>query len=735
MRRLGGATRKLYLASVCLLAAVTVLAVALNTLQYRNRLIEAAVNAEYVGVLSLIDKTDYAVSLGKPIDNFYGMDYMLRAQCDLLPNLHNLHILSPEGKTLFHAYPVETPLPQGVAAGDYRLTGNRFCFFAPLVGGASLVVEGSIATLLPMTLHYLLRIAIVCALLASGIALLLYLALGVVDRRGEAGRALGQRLCIASLVMAQLFVGGVAYYDSITQYQSSLAPLTASIAQSVATDITSLTNRGIPMEEFVEFEEYLASYTAKLPIFSRITLIQRSDSALRGELYADLSAGGQELTLRFSVSPTEQRKTLMGYLLSTGLLLVTSLLLTTEIQLLTLRQNKRVAGDNTPGDNAAAMRLLIFFLYACVNTGLALVPMAASQLYSPDSGLSRSFAVSLPITTEMVAGLVAILLSGYIIGRRGLARTLGLAIACCCGGLAVCAFSYSILPFALGRAAVGFGYGLITLSGRTFASCQPNAAARTTSLAALSGGSIAGLCFGSTIGGLLADQTSFRVVFLLASVAVLLALSQLGKIHFTRPLPGGGGRVQLSCLLGSSTSLLYLLLLVGPVNFCGVFISYLMPLFANQQQLSATAVSALIMVNSLTAGYLSPAMTSLCMKRLPLKAGVLLYPVLTAGAIGIFALLPTLPSMAIAVLLLGLADSFGLVMLIEGFGRTPGAARCDASLNMSVFTIVGKAGQAVAPGILSLAPGFGVAGAILALTAGGGAALYLAFDRLHRGSP
>ncbi len=721
----------MYTVTAAFLAVVTVFSCLLNFLSFRSHLAATEANSLYISLSPTISRIEYAMSFGKPLAHFYGMQSLLAEQCERVGHIENLYVLD-EGKTLLHtAYPdKEGSYPTLYVNGEYIEEGGRLWYPLPLAGDSTLLLEADIAGLKSAENAYLaglVRFGLWTAAAALVLALILYLAAGKkgVGMRGYKNRS------VAVLVLSQLALGLFTYQGYMAGYRETGATLARISASTVAQDVNGVTSLGIGFDELYGLEDYLKTYTDIIPEFDAVALKPDNHPVMPSELATEVLLGGETRLLVFSLSAKTMNRVSFQYILNTLLLLTTSILLITETQFLITARLKRLAvtaGESARTDATAMMRMTVFALYACINMGLAISPIAASRLYEPALGIDRAFAVGLPITAEMFASLGAILLTSALITKLGIRGTFLLAIGLACAGLIGSAFARGIPVYTAARAAVGFGYGLITILGRTFASQQTEETGRTEVLAQLSGGSIAGLCFGSILGGILSEHLSFETVFLISAAAIAGGCAMIFFIPFAKTQAGKKTAAGLFSILSNPSSLLYLLLLVVPVYACSLFISYVLPLTGSTFALSTSAISGLIMANALLSGYLSPAMTGWCLTRLGIQRGVLLYIAATSAAIAVFAFFPVLPVLVAVVCVLGIADSFGIVILLEGFRRTRGAAAGGPADGMIAATMAGKAGQAVAPTLLLLpSPLGGMGGACftLAVFAAAGGLFYL----------
>jgi hypothetical protein len=152
-----------------------------------------------------------------------------------------------------------------------------------------------------------------------------------------------------------------------------------------------------------------------------------------------------------------------------------------------------------------------------------------------------------------------------------------------------------------------------------------------------------------------------------------------------------------------------------------MFISYFTPLYGSQQNLSATVISSLIMVNSLISAYLSPFVVKVVLKIMDAGKSVILYAAVNFAMLLALSIYQNMTFLLIAVAVLGIADSFGLVMLVEAMMTRPEAKR-DAARAMIFITLASKIGQTAAPTLIAADGGTPLMLACVTIV---GAALYL----------
>ncbi|MBO6015322.1 MAG: MFS transporter [Lachnospiraceae bacterium] len=310
--------------------------------------------------------------------------------------------------------------------------------------------------------------------------------------------------------------------------------------------------------------------------------------------------------------------------------------------------------------------------------------------------------VSMPITGMSTMMIVGVICSGIIASKtRGFLpymRIVGIvtAIGMVVRGLA---FHYWIL-FA-GFLIDGFGYGCIFIAIRYYAFLFEDMQEQMQALIHVNGGAFAGQCMGTILGGILAGQMHYRTVYLLAVIILLVPILMLYVVKVEQTLHIGSMK-NMFAVLKNKHAIRYLVCIVLPIYTCTVFISYSVPLAVDSYGFSATVVSVMMLANYLIAAYASPLMTKLVTKRMSAVIACLLYCVITGAMILIYSLIGGMPVMIVAVILLGLADSFGFSVLLFSYNNTKGKFQYQDNDALVVYILMTRIGMSVAPTLILL---------------------------------
>jgi MFS family permease len=168
----------------------------------------------------------------------------------------------------------------------------------------------------------------------------------------------------------------------------------------------------------------------------------------------------------------------------------------------------------------------------------------------PDLGGLRIYAVA--FSAYFTTSLVGLVFAGEVCDRQGPRLPLMIGTSSFTAGLLLAGTAQSMAPFVLGRAVQGLGGGIVIVAVYVLVGRAYDDDLRPRMFAALSAAWVVPAIVGPLVAGFLADQLSWRLVFLgiapLAVVPVLIALPSV--VRYDGPPPAGPtvrhGRMRLA---------------------------------------------------------------------------------------------------------------------------------------------------------------------------------------------
>ncbi len=635
-------------------------------------------------------RMEYALNLGKTLDKYYGLGDQLE---EIRSNSGNILAVSvrDDNRELI------TSVPAGVDMSSYTLNEGEPYLQGEGVVYTEYIFDGdkSIGLLLDTaqtdeTVYgYLRQIAIVAAviLLVGIIAVIVATAL-------TKGRLKSlKRVLIGVIILAQIALGIAVVQQYSVRYMSNLDGTAQIVSEVIEKDIKKITDAGIPVDEFVDFDIYLQDMAGEIDSFSTITNAQSTDNNPHYTvLGVDLSFGINEEVINANI---------FNFILDTVILIVATAFITLELLFF--------AGALSSGEQrdliTGRIRMMYFVIYAALSMGAAFVSVVALDMCTTLGQGSNNLLIGLPMTIEMLAGIMAIVISGMLLKQLGIRRTMMLSVLFCCAGLLLAGWGEHIWEFSLARALSGFGFSLATMVGRVYATSDKTDPGGV--LANLTSVSILGFCSGAVLGGLLSDRLGYNAVFYISAICVLIALIFVKEMKLPIDEQKQFSAQGIFGIFKDRMAFGYLVLLTLPMNACAIVISYYVPLFGAQNGLSTTAISGIVLINSLLAAYLAPFTNALCAKldSSGTQKSIYLYGAVLAIGIIAFTLFETVPMMILMSAVLGIADSFGLVVLITAFVRIPMVQKIGNVTGSVCSTLMGKSGQTLAPTGIALGGG------------------------------
>lgn len=425
-------------------------------------------------------------------------------------------------------------------------------------------------------------------------------------------------------------------------------------------------------------------------------------------------------------------------------MLALSLILMVEIvifMIIMLRYQfeKRVASTLEPAGanfDITIVRPLTLILAISVFLACSFIPLRMKELLEPLWGLSDSIIMGLPISAEILFAGLAAFLTGSLIDRRGWSAAFVLGVILFAAGLFFSYQAWNVLSFIVARAVTGAGYGFTLMSLRTFISNRPSEKEKSEGFSSFISGLYAGFIIGVAIGAMLADRIGFARVFLVSLAFCLLAtfliiyylkLREIKADHprspyylgtwfsslfvhkeaaagrafvqeqqdvYTIPKKGGKG---ITSFLGNVPVLGFFLFALLPLTMCSMFLDYYFPVFAASQNISTSDVGRAFMLNGIAIVYLGPLLTSYTGKRLSMAMSILVSGLIIVVAFLLFYSFGSVAAAFVAVILLGVSESFGLVAQNSYFVGLKAVSSVGKGLALGYYDNIRNLGKMIGP--------------------------------------
>ena len=382
------------------------------------------------------------------------------------------------------------------------------------------------------------------------------------------------------------------------------------------------------------------------------------------------------------------------------------------------------------------VRVLVFITFFAFNMATSFLPVYIIRFVDGGLGMPTALANSLPITVNLMFVAFTSLACPRLVRRMRLGHLAAAAgIIALCGDLLL-ATSGSYGMIVLGLSLNGIGVGLITNSMHIFFATISNRKSESAAFsifnAAILSGINCGMIFGSEIAERFTQKNVFFVsaaVWLLVALVFLAAGKRLSFNHMSSERQGGTRKFIFSPRIWR-----FLLMIQVPFIIMNAFVYYYVPIFGDERGLRENVVSILIILCSLCSVYLSGPLTRL-MERRYRRMSIYISGVIMFAGMLLFAWQMSMAALIVALLLIGVANSFGPAMRTTHYMELAAVQSYGKERAMGVFDFVDNLGESSGSIIFAsfLSAGFrsGLAG-FIACAAGFGA-LYALSNKENAG--
>ena len=711
----------------------------LNVMSYSNMITEVYTNANLTSTSGAIQRINYSMSFGKTIEKFYGLEDLLTETLNISEDILNVSVINAKNKIISQAGATDAEIPENIASVEYVSNRSGIFCSAPIDSEHRIVLRLSQNYVNKLTLDYVKSILLVGAAVLLAVMLISFAIYYAISKNSVTGGISTQSfktLLMTSLVLSQIALGGYVLSNYTNEYQDSLNKMAYIVSNVIDRDIESVVKQGIPFEEITGLEEYLQNIYGGIDEIVKIFVsdLQQGRSTTQNSFISNkIQVLDQDyyINVEYKVNQELVNKNIINLLIEALILILVTILISIEMSLFINRpqsQREQEKIEAQKGLSPSGLRIFFFVLFLALGLDSSFVSIVSYQLFSKLSAAS-DFLVSLPTTIGAVATIFGLLICLLVVNKIGMQKMIIAGTALAAAGSVACGFCDDLFKFSLARGVLGLGMAALISSTKLCAIFEKDAALRVKLLATVAAGRIAGYSCGVVIGGLISERSSYSFVFILEAVLIAASVLLIGITNLKQSSKTGDNFsfYNLLNIFRAPKVIVYMLLIIVPVYMASVFISYCVPLYGNEITLSQSIISGLMMINFMLSAYTSSVSSKLMIKWLGVQKSTFLYVAFIILSIGLFALYNTLVTVIISVILLGIADGFGLNVILEEIYRIkPDIDKVTATF---LFLLASKIGEALAPMLVSTNIGSGIskASAGLIYVLAGGMALYLLF--------
>ena len=677
-------------------------------------------------------KVERALRLGKTLENFLGVDELLREGAKAGQDLENVSIHRTSGEVVASIKSEPIPPSEMVVSSNagrakshhLRVLDNHFLLFPLITGaaeGGTLCLAFSEARLQDKRLSILAKSLEALALCTVAAALVLVFGLKIfLDRTRIWKRNFLAWLLFIVLGCAQLVCSGYNFYLFQNDYLELIRGKSQTVARLLQQDVEALLQKGLQINTLLKIDRQLENTVDRVPELQSLTILDDQGKVLYrgGHLarpgdegpieYLDLS-GRQgpvgRLAIGLNVGVVKKAVREIAYdsltIVALSMLFIMELVLFLSATILK-GYVPRIEGEETRADLGSLARTAIFLFIFAASLCYSFIPLHMANLYRPIPGLSKEMVLGLPLALEMLGGGLILIPVGLWIDKKGWHQPFIIGVLLAMLGTAASGLTLQPLVFIASRLLAGIGYGMAWMSAQGYVLQRTELKNRTRGISNVVAGIFSGIICGNGMGALIAERLGYRYVFLIG--AVIMAAGLVFVLLFMRPafhLPSASpatkaGRLQILRLLTDPQALLLFACSLLPYSIGMVgLLYYVTPLYVKGLGTSQSNIGRVIMVFGLCMIFLAPRV-SLLADRLRDKRFLVIGGGILAGCslllfhfYGSFWIVP------------GAVFLFGLSVGISGASRNvimlniPVSKELGASQVMGVYRSIDKLGQAL----------------------------------------
>ncbi|MBQ7955255.1 MAG: MFS transporter [Lachnospiraceae bacterium] len=360
------------------------------------------------------------------------------------------------------------------------------------------------------------------------------------------------------------------------------------------------------------------------------------------------------------------------------------------------------------------VRQIAFLFYFTSRLSSAFIPIMAKEFGETLFGMNANAAAGLPQSAETLLTCVAIFVTTALLTKKGWKLPFGVGLVLVALGTFVSAVSPTLIIFILARAIVGLGYGFCWMTLRNLALFGKDDSEQAWGFSMLNAGLYAGINCGSSLGAILAEKFGYQNVFfvsaaltILCSIAILCMENAVLKKRDKEPAQE---KVQIAETIKKQTFALwekvqvlcFAVFMIAPSCIVASYLSYFLPLYFESLGRGVSDVGRAQLVYGLIIVYIGPKISKyMIAKDKKLLISNYAYNLLFALGLVLVGCLGGVEIAFVAVLLLGIADSFGFSVQNNYFLALPSVKRMGASKSLAYLSFLKKLTEMLGPTVFA----------------------------------
>ena len=363
------------------------------------------------------------------------------------------------------------------------------------------------------------------------------------------------------------------------------------------------------------------------------------------------------------------------------------------------------------------LRFVVFIIFFVTNLSTGFLPQYAMTLSSNHSHIPKEVLAAIPISAEVVAGAIFSIWGTYVVEKIGEKRCAVISSFAIVAG-----FMVRMIPnvwiLTAGNALIGAGWGILLLMVNTMIAMKESEDEKEQGFSDYSSAALNGVNCGVVFGGLMTNWFSYHVIFIFSGIVSLVILYYSRKYMSAEIITNvkkeeaeteeNNQQVSFMQFIFNRKIISYFIMIVIPVIACGYFLNYMFPILGSEYGLSDTNIGYSYLINGVCVIVFSSSLTRFFSTKVDKRVSLVFATMLYGAAFLIVAHYQNIYACLVALMLLGLSDSFGLPIQTAYYTELNIVKRYGYDKAIGIYSLFENGAQAVGSFVFSWVLIYGV---------------------------
>ena len=369
-------------------------------------------------------------------------------------------------------------------------------------------------------------------------------------------------------------------------------------------------------------------------------------------------------------------------------------------------------------------RNVIFLVFFFTNLTAAILPIYATKISKEFNFafFTPEIMAAIPVSAEVFSGAVFSAIGGKIIRKLGVRKSVILSSMVFTGSLILRVIP-NIWVLSLSSILLGMGWGVELLLVNVFIASLPEEE-KDRGYALENIASLTGCNAGVVLGGFLIQWVNYKLLFLITgfSSIILIYVSNryLTKMDYVEEEGEEAGEKKMNPIsfVFKPRIITYFLFMLTPLLISGYYLYYMYPILGDRWGISETHIGYSYIITGVLSVILGSKLTALFSKHNAKGLGLFLSAVLYAEAFLNIALNHNVKTLFLALVLIGIADSFGIPLLSAYYTDLHEVEEYGYDRSMGIYSLFENGAQSLGSFVFGLVLMSGVSKGLFVMIAG-----------------